>query len=486
MASLLSLDRPALIGSEEPRLWTPPLRELTPETSLGFEVVDFARDILGIELFPWQQWLFIHGLELRTDRSYRFRTILTLVARQNGKTTALNVLTLWRMIMDGARVVIGSSTNLDYARKSWLATVEMAKGSPAVVDEFRWPETRANGRESLETRDGAFYGIATASRKGGRSLSVDLLILDEIREHRTWEAWSASSKTTNARSRGQRWAISNMGDDSSVVLNHLQSRALENVDPSLAIFEWSGHPGCDTADRSEWPWANPALGYTITEDVIASDLSTDSEEVFRTEVLCQRVPRLVRQPVTLAAWAATTRDVRPDGDPMFFVTMAEDMASATISVAAMHESVPHVEGADHRGGVDWVTDRLRELHERHPAAKFAAYAAGPVKAWVPTLAESYRRDDGVQLLGFELQLMSGTDASAACAHLEKLANHRAFTHSPDEVYTASLEGAEARALDGGSWTWDWRRSTGDLAPIAGATGALWLLEKFIAALPKIF
>jgi hypothetical protein len=483
MASLLSLERPALLGCAEPRIWTPPLRELTPETSLGFEVITFARDVLGIELFPWQQWLFIHGLELKPDGNYRFRTVLTLVARQNGKTTALNVLTLWRMIMDDARVVIGTSTNLDYARKSWLTTVEMAKG--ALADEFRWPETRANGRESLETRDGAFYGIATASRKGGRSLSVDLLILDEIREHRTWDAWSASSKTTNARPRGQRWAISNMGDDGSVVLNHLQSAAQEGVDPALGIFEWSAPAGCDPADRSVWPMANPALGHTITEDVIASDLGTDSVEVFRTEVLCQRVPRLVPQPVSLAAWEVTAANVRPDGEPVFFVTMAKEMTSATVAVAALHQRVPHVDIADHRDDVDWLTGRLRQLHERYPMAKISTYAAGPVKAWKPTLAEPYDRD-GVEMPGFDLELMSATDASAGCSHLERLAKDQAFTHSSDDVFVDSLVGAQTRTQEGGSWVWDWRTSTGDLAPIAAATGALWELEKSTAALPMIF
>ena len=49
-------------GRTEPRLWTKPLRELTPATSLGFEVIDYARQILHIELYPWQQWLLIHAL----------------------------------------------------------------------------------------------------------------------------------------------------------------------------------------------------------------------------------------------------------------------------------------------------------------------------------------------------------------------------------------------------------------------------------------
>ena len=39
-------------GRTEPRLWTKPLRELTPETSLGFQVIAFAAEVLGVTLYP--------------------------------------------------------------------------------------------------------------------------------------------------------------------------------------------------------------------------------------------------------------------------------------------------------------------------------------------------------------------------------------------------------------------------------------------------
>ena len=41
-------------GIETPRIYTPPLRELTPDTSLGFEIIDFAETVLHIDLIPWQ------------------------------------------------------------------------------------------------------------------------------------------------------------------------------------------------------------------------------------------------------------------------------------------------------------------------------------------------------------------------------------------------------------------------------------------------
>ena len=36
-------------GCAEPRVYTPPLRELTPDTTLGFDIIDFSREVLQIE-----------------------------------------------------------------------------------------------------------------------------------------------------------------------------------------------------------------------------------------------------------------------------------------------------------------------------------------------------------------------------------------------------------------------------------------------------
>lgn len=79
-------------GFTEPRIFTKPLRELTRETSRGFEAIRFAEKVLNVRLFPWQKWLFIHLLELNPDGTLRFRKALVIVARQNGKTLIAAVL----------------------------------------------------------------------------------------------------------------------------------------------------------------------------------------------------------------------------------------------------------------------------------------------------------------------------------------------------------------------------------------------------------
>lgn len=478
MAALLSSVR---LGHAEPRIWTPPLRELTPETSLGFEVADFTQNVLGIELLPWQEWLFVHGLELKPDGTYRFRTVLVLVARQNGKTTALMALALWRLVMDAARMILGTSTNLDYARESWEKAVELAWGPPGsksfagvpeLEGEFRLPRY-ANGEQTLSTVDGARYKIGTATRRGGRSLSVDLLILDELREHRTWDAWSASSKTTNARPRGQRWALSNMGDDGSVVLNHLQSQALTRLetcvgDDALALFEWSAPAGCDPADRSVWPMANPALGYTITEDTLASDLSTDVESVFRTEVLCQRVPTLEPPPIDLGLWAsrAVRRNGPPPGRPVFCIAASPRLTSWAIGAAVYDGAKTFLSLADYGADLDALVARAANLKAHHSGAKFYILATGQASSLV-------KRLEAVGVRFAKGQALSTTDYGKACGNLLAGVTDGAIEHSGDDLFAIALQGAVARDIGEGLWAFGWRKSTADLTPIEAVTGAAW-------------
>lgn len=40
-------------GITTPRIFTPPLRELTPATSNGYAVIEFAEKFLHVHLYPW-------------------------------------------------------------------------------------------------------------------------------------------------------------------------------------------------------------------------------------------------------------------------------------------------------------------------------------------------------------------------------------------------------------------------------------------------
>lgn len=93
-------------GVTLPRIYTPPLRPLDKNTSNGFAVIAFAEIMLHVHLYPWQQWLLVHALELLEDGSYRFRKVIVLVARQNGKTTLMGVLAAWWLFVDSNKHLI--------------------------------------------------------------------------------------------------------------------------------------------------------------------------------------------------------------------------------------------------------------------------------------------------------------------------------------------------------------------------------------------
>src|SRR5260370_23746643 len=105
-----------LLGRKQPRAWTPELRRLTRATSHGYAVCDFAETI-GEPFLPWQRWLAIHAMELTPDGSYRFRVILVLVARQNGKSTFKRTVSLWRLYVTGARLILGVAQDAGLARE---------------------------------------------------------------------------------------------------------------------------------------------------------------------------------------------------------------------------------------------------------------------------------------------------------------------------------------------------------------------------------
>lgn len=159
-----------LKGHVEPRIYTPPLRELTPDTSLGFDVIDFAEIVLQVVLQEWQKWLFIHALEIIGDFEgewhFRFRTIIVLIARQNGKTFVGKILAAYFLYVLGVRLVIGTAQSLDQAEDTWSETVEMCQDIPDLASEIEhvW---HTNGAKRLSLTGGRDYRVKSSTRRAG-------------------------------------------------------------------------------------------------------------------------------------------------------------------------------------------------------------------------------------------------------------------------------------------------------------------------------
>ena len=274
-----------LLGATKPRLYTP---FLTGQNKLQ-DVKDLCT-IVGIDLLPWQEYVLKDMLTVDKAGLWVRKTNLILVARQNGKTHLARMLILAHLIKWETNVLIMSSNRsmaLDTFRQvtQLIETNDHLKG---FVKQIRY----ANGTESIEMLSGARLDVVASTRDGSRGRTVNgLLFIDELREIDE-EGYRAAMPTTRAHAGSHILLTSNAGDAFSKVLNDLRERALDHPPKSFGFYEYSAPQYCKINDRVAWAQANPALGYTITEEAIEEAISTSPIENTRTETLCQWIDSL--------------------------------------------------------------------------------------------------------------------------------------------------------------------------------------------------
>jgi hypothetical protein len=452
--------------------------------STGWPAIrDKCRD-LGISFRWWQQPVGQIILAKRADGKYAATIGGTglSIPRQVGKTFLVGAIMFALCLLRPNLTVIWTAHRLRTAEETFgkmQKFVKRAKIAPHVLKVVL-----GSGEEEILFVNGSRILFGARERGFGRGFDeVDVVVYDEgqiLNENALDDmipAMNQSRQETGA-------LLLFMGTppkptDSGEVFKRMRAEALSGEDPDTGWVEFGADPDYRPTPlpaplmESDWKQvakANPSHPEDTPREAILRMRKKLGQDSFRREGLGVWDSDVAFR-FGIPQWDDTAQDVRPEGLPVFFVTMAKQMASATVAVAALHNGLPHVELADHRPGTAWLADRLEDLHLKHPGASFAAFAAGPAKAWVPILAD----------LGVELNLMTSTEAAAAYAHVKKLAETLAFTHSPDELVADALAGCEWKEAEGGGTTLDWRKSAGDVSPFAAEAGALWLLESQPAA-----
>lgn len=491
-----------LLGSTLPRIYTEPLPgrrigegpkrgcpcgcALSPKTSRGFEVVKWAKGTLGVILDPWQRWLLIHALELDEDGQLRFRTVLVLVARQNGKTLVKAVLSLWRMFEDDARYLVGTAQDLSQAREVMNEVLvpmildnealrsrfdpdaddtDLRRGiwHKTLNDEYFRLDSTWKGGRAVPSGGEPRYLIKALNRKAGRGLAgVREVNIDELREQRDFLGWAAISKVVMAAPNAQVWCMSNMGDSLSLLLNHLRGVALGGNDDTLFHAEWSAMDGCPLDDSEAWAQANPSLGYgRLTEAAIRSALLTDPPNVFRTEVLCQGVD-ILNTAIDPAGWAACA-DPAGAGEP--------GPMALCVDAALEGEQVIAIAGSPLPDG------RVRfELVGAWESTEAARRALGELKSglrpralgWFPkgpgaALSARMRRLGGVEIKGAAM--------SEACMTLADHVDGRRIIHPDHPILN---DHARHTGTVGNASSWMFDRGPGATHAMWACAGALHL------------
>jgi len=486
-----------MYGKTEPRIWTRPLRKLTEKTSLGFAAIEYAETVLKMVLYPWQKWALIHIFEIVGDLKkswrFRFRTILILVSRQNGKTALSKVIASFCLNVLGFEAVFGTSLSMDKAEEVWEAVIQDQETHEELANEIQ-QVARRNGGKKLVLKGGRTYKVGAPTRRAGRGDANDLVMLDELREQRDWETWSAAVASTNAKPNGLVICFSNAGDPDSIVLRQVRSQAIEKIEgtkasdfggevdaDSLGLFEWSAPEKAETDDLEALAQANPALGYgKLTERALMSSRATFPESKFRAECMCQQVETILPEPFPDGAWLGGQDEysyIKEDGELFWGIDMSQDRRWTVISVCGLRtDGNYHVEIVERRLGTEWAIDWFRARVPKYGTMKLAFQERG---APVSGLAEQICTIEGVERMaqgGSDLSAGWNRfyDAVASCGP-EAQGGVKVF-HLPQPVLDTPGRTCQLRNLGGGILLPDRTKSPDDISPLmavamayAGAT-----------------
>ncbi|AWY06504.1 terminase [Gordonia phage Trine] len=493
-----------LLGSTEPRVYTPPDRELTPETSLGYAVIRFSENVLGIPLFPWQKWFYIHALELRPDGRLRFKEIHLTVARQNGKTRTIKTLLLWRMFVHHRdQLILGAAQNRSEAFSTWTQVKEEALANPILSPRMQRGSMKS-GNEQIRTVWGSSYQVVTLKPDAGRGKTAGTVFFDELREHKDEAAWNALSSTTLVPKDSLIIAASNAGDATSVVMREKRDTclaAIERQDTTgsrVGWFEWSAPDGCDLDDRQAWAMANPSLGYSLEEEDIEAARSK-SDNGFRTENLCQWVDVMATGVIPMENWgyAQDRRIKRAKGSKASVsVDVSWDRSKTSVAVAydvdgGGGQTRRAVEVVAYRQGMDWVVKWLQDrltLTDRE-ARKLGLPGGQTGAEWFDGRVAIQGRGcpassliTKLEAAGITVVKIEGPElAKSAGDFYSKVVNVKdpedpMIRHRGQPVLDEAARGTMARTA-GDAWLLDRRGSATDASPLVACAQADWLHDR---------
>lgn len=464
-------------------------------TSDGFDLEVFAANVMGTPLDPWERWAAIHGLELLPDGRPRFRILLIIVARQNGKSTLGRVLIAYWMFVLKVSLVLGIANKFGYAKVQWekvLASAEANKWlAPRIAKVIKQLTL-----ECITTSSGSEYRIAAANGDAGRSLSIERLFVDELRTHKDFTCWSAAHKAMNAMPYGQSVCLTNQGDDSSVVLDSLRNSAIEFIqtgvgDPRLGLIEYSAPEGSDPTDPQALAMANPNIGHRIDiEDLLGEGTRAKvagGEELtqFLTEVMCIRV-RDMNPAIDPTGWkngkVPGTLDGLRNRVALVF-DVAPDLRHATLTAAATGpdgrtrlEPVAAWSAGAPEHGMDVMIAELKAHVIKVGPAAFGWLPAGPAAAYAAELTAKNAEGKTVRPKWLPRKTKMAairSDVAPVCMGLAEQVKAGAVLHSGDPLQDAHVLGAQ-KLKRGDQWVFSRRGGGGHCDAAYAAAGAVHL------------
>ena len=480
-------------GLECPPRWGTPRHPDRP--SLGPKLWKVMTK-LGAPPMPWQKYVSDVALEIDPETGrFAHREVGLSVSRQQGKTELTLGAQVHRAMAWKRQNIVYAAQTRGMARQRWEDEFweKISSSDLAKYARIR----KSNGNEAiLFPGKRSRMGITANTEKAGHGPPLDLGFIDEAFAHEDDRLEQAFSPAMLTRAMAQLWWASAGGTTKSVWLNKKREKGRELIEslfaalaedqaavrPRACYFEWYAPEDMDRADPATWRATLPALGYTVTEEVIAAELEKmDPAEFDRAYLNRTRKPTPPTDPnVPKAAWPGLVDAAsRPTADRVALaLDVSQDRKRAAIAAAALRpDGTVHLEVVAHRPGTDWVVPAMVKLHRLwKPVAVAVASAGAPAGSLIDDLAAAgieAPKDKATPQRG-DLAVMRSGDITEACGQLADAMNQGSVAHIDQVPLTAAVNGARTRR-NGDAWQLDRTNSLVDISPLCAATFARWAL-----------
>lgn len=440
----------------------------------GYLVAEIA-DLLGTPLMPWQRYVVDVALEYDPDTGRLiYREIVLTVPRQSGKTTLLLAAMVHRALsFNGSQNILYAAQSRQEARKKWeddhVAALNKVK---SLAKRFRVRMT--NGHEAILWKNGSKHGFVANTEKAGHGTTLDMGVIDEAFAQEDERLEQAFKPAMVTRPQAQLWIVSTAGTAKSAYLRAKvdagRERVAAGVMEGVAYFEWSAPPEADPSDPATWWGCMPALGHTVTEDVIRAEFESMKLSEFRRAFLNQWPTDAPDEWMVIGepAWSKLL-DARSQiaGSLAYAVDVTPDRSFGSISVAGRNAAGKlHVEVIAHQPGTGWIPDMIKKLNRTWKPCAVVIDAAGPAGSVIAEL----------EAAGVEVTKPTVREYGQACGQFIDAAvpaeGDPTLVHIGQAELNAALAGARKRQIKD-IWVWNRSGLSVDISPIVSCTFALW-------------
>lgn len=451
---------------------------------------------LGAPPMPWQRYVSDVALEIDPATGlFAHREVGISVSRQQGKTELCLGAQVHRGLAWPRQNIIYAAQTRSMARQRWEDEFWEKIAGSVLARQARI--RKGNGNEAiLWNRTRSKMGITANTEKAGHGPPLDMGFIDEAFAHEDDRLEQAFSPAMLTRKMAQLWWASAGGTTKSTWLNKKRKIGRELIEalwaalaedamaqrPRAAYFEWYAPEDMARDDPATWRATLPALGHTVTEDIIRAELEKlDPAEFDRAYLNRTRKPTPPTDPnVPKTKWPSLVDEAsKPNPDRVAFaIDVSQDRSHATIAAASLRDDdLVHFEVVARRPGTDWVVPAIVRLSALwDPVAVAVASSGAPAGSLVDDLIAAgidAPKDRDHPFRG-DLAIMRTGDITEACGQLADAMNQGAIRHTDQSALTAAVNGARTRRI-GDAWTLDRTASQVDISPLVAVTLARWAL-----------